>query len=253
MKVSFIIPIYNEEIHLQEFLTALDQFPFPFPREFIFIDDASLDHSFQILKSFSFKSNAEIKIFQQEKNQGKGSAIRRGVLGATGDILLIQDADFEYDFRDIEKLVQPIIKDWADVVYGSRFQKGGAQVHRTFHYLVNRFLTLLSNILSGLYLTDMETCYKVFRTDVIKNIVLISNRFGFEPEVTAKIARLKIRIFELPIYYFPRNYLEGKKITWKDGIAAIFHIFKYNLFFSPRKTFKPTLPKKYSCSEWQLL
>lgn len=243
MKCSLVIPIYNEQDHLYEFLRSIDTLQIPTEKELIFVDDCSKDDSFQILSNFPFQSN--VLIFQQEKNMGKGAALRRGISEATGDVIGIQDADFEYDMREIPTLLVPFVEGKADVVYGSRFKKGGNQVHRTFHYLVNRFLTILSNLLSGLYLSDMETCYKFFKAEIIKNVHLESNRFGFEPEITAKIARLKIHVLEFPISYFPRNYIEGKKITWKDGIAALRHIVYFNSFANKRKFFKSELPEKY--------
>lgn len=243
LTVSLIVPIYNEEVHLKEFLEKLDSLQLPANKEIVFIDDKSKDNSLAILQNFSFKSN--VKIIPKPKNEGKGAALRTGIDEATGDIIAIQDADFEYDMQELPFLLQPFLDDKADVVYGSRFKKETRQVHRTFHYLVNRILTLISNILSGLYVSDMETCYKIFKSEIIKNIVLESNRFGFEPEITAKIARLKIRIMELPISYYPRNYMEGKKITWKDGVAALRHLIVYNLFSSPKKYIKPTMPEKY--------
>lgn len=242
--ISLIIPIYNEASHLEEFLARIDKLLLPSEKELVFVDDCSKDHSFSILENFSFQTR-HVKILQQTENQGKGAALRRGIHEASGDIILVQDADFEYDMDEIAMLVNPILINKADVVFGSRFKKDGRQVHRTFHYLVNRFLTILSNFLSGLYLTDMETCYKVFRSDIIQNINLESNRFGFEPEITAKLARLKIRVQEFPISYYPRNYLEGKKITWKDGIAALRHIFYFNLFASKINFFKKTMPEAY--------
>lgn len=242
-KISLIIPIYNESGHLQSFLEDIDALEFSIAKELVFIDDHSKDRSLQILEGFSFKS--EHQILRQEKNQGKGAALQRGINAATGDLICIQDADFEYSIDDLSQLIEPLLKNQADVVYGSRFKKTNNQVHRTFHYLVNRVLTMLSNIFSGLYLTDMETCYKIFRAELIKNIVLESNRFGFEPEVTAKIAKLKVRVFELPITYFPRNYLEGKKITWKDGLAALFHIVRFNSFRKVHQCTKPNMPQKY--------
>jgi glycosyltransferase involved in cell wall biosynthesis len=241
--VSLIVPIYNEEGHLESFLSKLDALELPLKKEIIFIDDKSKDHSLEILRSFKFQS--QVKIITKEVNQGKGAALRTGIEAATGQIIGIQDADFEYDMREIPKLLYPFLEDRADIVFGSRFKKENPQVHRTFHYLVNRFLTLISNFLSGLYLSDMETCYKFFKAEIIKNIELKSNRFGFEPEVTAKVARLKARVLELPISYYPRNYMEGKKITWKDGVAALRHLIVFNLFSSPKKYIKETMPKIY--------
>ena len=243
MKVSLITPIYNEESHLKDFLEKIDSLQLPIEKELIFVDDCSRDSSFEVLKTFTFKSN--VKIFKQEKNNGKGAALRKGIEEATGEIIGIQDADFEYDMDDIPTILAPFLKGKADVVFGSRYRPENHQVHRTFHYLINRFLTIFSNLLSGLYLSDMETCYKFFKSEIIKNINLESNRFGFEPEITAKIARLKIRILEVPISYYPRSYIEGKKITWKDGIAAVNHIIVFNIFRSKYKFFKSEIPKSY--------
>ncbi len=242
-KISLVIPIYNEETHLNSFFEKIDALSLPIPKELVLIDDCSKDSSLSILEGFPFRS--EHKILKQSVNQGKGAALRRGISESTGTIICIQDADFEYDMDEVQYLIQPILLNKADVVYGSRFRKEVRQVHRTFHYMVNRILTLISNLLSGMYVTDMETCYKIFRSDIIQNVNLESNRFGFEPEVTAKIARLKLRVQEYPISYYPRNYLEGKKITWKDGIAAIHHLLYFNWFASKSKFFKESLPKKY--------
>jgi glycosyltransferase involved in cell wall biosynthesis len=244
MKVSLVIPVYNEAGHLAEFLRQVDTLSLDgVAKELVIIDDCSKDESRAILESFTFSSVVQIHF--QEKNEGKGAAIRKGVELATGDIIGIQDADFEYSMDDISGIIAPLVAGKADVVFGSRFKATVVQVHRTFHYLVNRLLTTLSNLCSGLYLTDMETCYKFFRADVIKNIKLESNRFGFEPEVTAKIAGLKLKIIEVPIWYFPRNYLEGKKITWKDGIAALGHIITFNFLRKPQDYLLPSLPKQY--------
>ena len=241
--VSLIIPIYNEAGHLKEFLEKIDHLKLPLDKELIFIDDCSTDGSTEILKNFTFKSKAKIEV--KSKNEGKGAALRAGFALASGVFTGVQDADFEYDPDDIEALLEPLIRGKVDIVYGSRFKKNAPQVHRTFHYLVNRILTTLSNFMSGLYLTDMETCYKFFKTEIIKNIHLESSRFGFEPEVTAKIARLKVKVHEYPIPYFPRNYLEGKKITWKDGIAALRHIIYFNFFADKATFFKPSMDSKY--------
>ncbi len=243
MKVSLIIPVYNESGHLVDFLEQVDQLDLGIAKELVIVDDRSTDGSNTIIDNHVFKS--DVKILHQSVNKGKGAAIHAGIDLATGDFIGVQDADFEYSMADIKSLLQPLADNKADVVFGSRFKKSGAQVHRTFHYLVNRILTMLSNICCGLYLTDMETCYKFFRRDVITNINLESGRFGFEPEVTAKIAKLKLRIFELPISYFPRNYLQGKKISWKDGIAAIRHIFYFSFAVKPSEFLKQTLPERY--------
>ncbi|MDQ3919448.1 MAG: glycosyltransferase family 2 protein [Acidobacteriota bacterium] len=241
--VSLVIPVYNEAQHLEKILRVIDELSLPIAKELVIVNDCSTDGSTEIIKNFQFRS--PVVFVDQPCNQGKGAAIRAGIERATGDFIGIQDADFEYDPQDIPSLLKPLIDGKADVVFGSRFKKSNYQVHRTFHYLANRLLTLTSNVLSGLYLTDMETCYKFFRADVIKNIRLEADRFGFEPEVTAKIAYLKLRIMELPISYFPRNYIEGKKITWKDGVAALRHIFYFNLVGDKKRSYSDKLPEEY--------
>lgn len=252
MVLSILIPIYNEESNIRTLFARLSTMPWPFEVELVFVDDGSKDNSFALLdkevQGYSAPQNsAKLKFIchQFPQNKGKGAALHKAIELATGDIAVVQDADFEYDPTELIALVQPLLDDKADVVYGSRFKKSNNQVHRTFHYFINRVLTLMSNLLSGLYLTDMETCYKVTRTEILKNICLSSPRFGFEPEITAHLARLKVRVYELPIHYFPRNYLEGKKITWKDGIAALRHIIYFNLFIDDKKRFKPSMPSKY--------
>ena len=241
--ISLVIPIYNEARHLERFLKVIDDLELPCAKELVFVDDCSKDGSADIVRNYKFRSKVQT-VFKQV-NEGKGAALRSGFASATGDIICVQDADFEYDSRDLPKLIQPLLDDRADVVFGSRFKKNAPQVHRTFHYLINRFLTIMSNFASGLYLTDMETCYKLFRRAIIKNISLESNRFGFEPEVTAKVARLKVRVEEYPIAYYPRNYLEGKKITWRDGVAALRHILYFNFVADKKKFFKADMPKDY--------
>ncbi|HMO18603.1 MAG TPA: glycosyltransferase family 2 protein [Oligoflexia bacterium] len=240
--VTLIVPIYNEEDHLEEFLKDVDSLRLEAEKELVIINDCSTDNSWNILTSFEFKT--PVTLINKTVNEGKGAAIRSGIKSAKGTIIGIQDADFEYSINDIPAVIAPILNNNADVVFGSRY-KNSLLVHRTFHYLGNKILTVLSNLCSGLYLSDMETCYKFFRAEIIQNIRLESNRFGFEPEVTAKVARLKLRLAEVPINYFPRNYIEGKKITWKDGIAAFLHIFNFNFLKSWDQCFESELPKKY--------
>jgi glycosyltransferase involved in cell wall biosynthesis len=249
--VSLVIPVYNEERHLLDFLKAIDAVRLKLRKELIFINDGSKDRTSEIIRAYKFKSPT---LFLDEKNNmGKGAAIRKGIAAAKGDIIGIQDADFEYQISDIHKILSFLDDGTCDVVYGSRFSKLNPQVHRTFHYLVNRILTILSNIFSGLYVSDMETCYKFFRREILQNINLKSERFGFEPEITAKIARLKIRVKETPISYFPRNYMEGKKITWKDGVAALWHLIYFNFFASKKKFFKSGMPATYLTEKTQWL
>jgi glycosyltransferase involved in cell wall biosynthesis len=242
MKLSLVIPVYNEARQLQQVVEHFFKVEFPLSTEWIFVDDRSTDGSLDILNDLAKKF--PIQVIAQKTNQGKGAAVIRGFEAATGDFIMIQDADFEYDPRDIPALLKPLMQDEADVVYGSRFKKSSSQVHRTYHYFVNRFLTLVSNLFSGIYLTDMETCYKVFRADLLKAMQLQSRRFGIEVELTAYLGKVRTRIYELPVSYFPRTRLQGKKINWKDGVAALKHLIYFNFFVSVEEAFK-NLPQRY--------
>jgi glycosyltransferase involved in cell wall biosynthesis len=228
MKLSIIIPCYNESNTIEKIINKVINQK-DYDKEIIVIDDFSTDGSIEILKIFDEKKI--IKLILNNLNRGKGYCIKKGIEQATGDLILIQDADLEYDPDDYKKLLNPILNDNADVVYGSRFI-GSEQKRVLFfwHSIGNKFLTLLSNIFTNLNLTDMECCYKVFKSEVVKNIELKENRFGFEPEITAKISKKDIRIFEVGVKYFGRKYSEGKKIGWKDGFRAIYCIVFYNLF-----------------------
>lgn len=241
MKLSIIIPCYNEKVTVRELLTRVATARVPeaiTSKEIVVIDDCSTDGTRHILEEVKADPARAIrlapadsfKLIFQEKNGGKGRALRTGFSQATGDLVLIQDADLEYDTKDYPALLNPIVEDHADVVFGSRMIGAERRVLFFYHYLINKFLTFLSNALTNLNLTDMETCYKVFRREVLLKIRLESDRFGFEPEVTAKVARQKVRIYEVGIRYHGRTYAEGKKIGWKDGVAAIWHILRFNLF-----------------------
>ena len=225
--LSVIIPCYNEINTIEEVIKRVKSAPIK-SIEIIIVDDYSKDGTRDYLKSLKDES---LKLIFNDKNLGKGAAIAKGIKFASGEISIIQDADLEYDPDEYEQIINPILSDNADVVFGSRFK--GAQPHRVvyfWHRLGNGFLTLLSNVMTDLNLTDMETCYKVFKREVIQSIRIKENRFGFEPEITAKISKLNLRIYEVGIAYYGRTYSEGKKITWKDGIRAIYCILKYNLF-----------------------
>lgn len=241
-RLSIIIPVFNESRYLSEVIPYLFSAPCPIEREFIIVDDKSADRSLDILKELQTKYS--FRLFEQPTNQGKGAAVIRGIEAATGNLIMIQDADFEYDAHDVPSLLEPILQGRADVVYGSRFKKSAPQVHRTYHYFVNRFLTVMSNLLSGVYLTDMETCYKIFRADLLKSMRLTSRRFGIEVELTAYVAKTRARVFELPIHYYPRTRLQGKKINWKDGVAALGHLFRFNRGVKFEQAFS-NLPDRY--------
>jgi glycosyltransferase involved in cell wall biosynthesis len=237
--LSVIIPAYNESKTILDILQKVSGLDIPeVDMEIIVINDCSTDDTKTLVEKFiTAHSGKDIKLLNQEKNQGKGAAIHLGIREACGDYLIIQDADLEYDPQEYRDLLKPVLNGQADVVYGSRFM--GANPHRIlffWHSIGNKMLTSLSNMFTNLNLTDMETCYKLFRTDIIQKIYLKEKRFGFEPEVTAKISRVPgIRIYEVGISYYGRTYDEGKKINWKDGFYAIFCVLKYNIF--ARKTF----------------
>jgi glycosyltransferase involved in cell wall biosynthesis len=222
MDVSILIPVYNEKQTIQQVIELVQQAPYD--KEIIIVDDCSTDGTRQILQQSQWPAN--VRIFYHERNLGKGAGIRTGVQQATKEVIVIQDADLEYDPKDLEVVLKPIADGKADVVYGSRF----LGIHRAFlfwHYLGNKMLTLVTNVLYNNMLTDMETGYKAFRTPILKSMTIRSNRFDFEPEITAKILKRKYRIYEVPIYYAGRDFAEGKKITWRDAFPALWALIKF--------------------------
>jgi len=231
-RLSIVIPAYNEKATVEKLLrrVAEAELPGDLAREIVVVDDGSQDGTRDIWRSIAERGDPPIRYFEHEQNRGKGAALRTGFAETTGDIVLIQDADLEYDPAEYPNLLQPILDDLADVVYGSRFLGGPHRVLFFWHYQGNRALTTLSNMLTDLNLSDMETCYKVFRGDLLRSLELSSNRFGIEPELTAKVAKRRARIYEVPISYHGRTYAEGKKIGWRDGVAAVWAILRYNFF-----------------------
>ena len=232
--LSVVMPVYNEEATVCQIAdTVLER---PEVGELLIIDDASKDKSWDVLQKF--KDNPRVKLLRQEVNRGKGAAIIRGFAAASKDYVIVQDADFEYTPEDYPQVLRPLVNGKAEVVYGARFMSSPGQVRYFRHEMGNKFLTFLSNLFSDIHLSDMETCYKAFRREVIQNLLLTSERFGIEVEMTAKLARSReLRIWEVPISYQPRRYDEGKKIGWKDGVAAFFHIVRFNMFTTAEDSF----------------
>jgi len=242
--LSIIIPVYNEEKTLREVYNKITKTAFPLNIEIVLVDDASKDNSKKIIEEIA--GGAEnVKSIYKDQNEGKGAAIRDGIKSCAGDYIIINDADLEYDPQDILTLLPKMMCGDADVVYGSRFSPMMTKVFRYYHYLGNKVLTTASNFFTNVHLTDMETCYKLFRADIIKNIRLESKRFGFEPEITAKITKLNCRIYEFPISYNQRTYGEGKKIGFKDGLEALWCIFKYNILTRTEYYCGKNMPQRY--------
>jgi len=229
-KLSIIVPVFNERNTIENVVATVLAVNVPLEKEIIVVDDFSTDGTRELLPALESNNPGRVRVMLHDKNHGKGYAIRTGLAQITGDLVLVQDADLEYDPQDYPILLAPILAGRADVVFGNRFHGGQHRVLYFWHFQINQFLTFLSNLLTNLNLSDMEVGYKLFRREIIQKISLTSNRFGFEPEVTIKSARQKCRIYEVPISYHGRTYEEGKKITWKDGVAALYFLFKYSIF-----------------------
>src|SRR5712691_4263616 len=230
MPLSIIMPVYNEMTTIAEIIHRVGEALVGLSKELVIVDDCSTDGTREYLQSLAegeTRDGLTVKVIFHETNQGKGAAIRTAIAHVTGDIVLIQDADLEYDPQDYPALLQPILEQRADVVFGNRFHGGPHRVLYFWHFVGNKLLTALCNIVTNLNLTDMEVGYKVFRAEILKQVQICSNRFGFEPEITVKMARLDCRIYEVPISYHGRTYAEGKKINWRDGIAALLHMLRY--------------------------
>lgn len=241
--LSVVIPVYNEERTLERVIEKL--LLIPHLLEIVIVDDCSIDGTSEIAQRLSEENKNIIKHVRQPSNQGKTAALKTGFALTVGEIVIVQDADLEYDPSEIPEVIAPIIEGYADVVYGSRFMvKRAARVLYFYHYLGNKGLTFISNLLTNLNMSDVETCYKAFRGDIIRNLIITSSGFGFEIEVTAKVAKLNCAFYEVPISYYGRTYEEGKKITYRDGIAALLYILRYNLFWTRQNSFKniPQIP-----------
>jgi len=228
--LTVVIPVYNEAATVARVIEQVRNAPVETSLEIVVVDDASTDGTRGMLEGLAAENGDALRLILHEANRGKGAAVRTGIAAARGEIVLIQDADLEYDPRDYPVLLEPILEGHADVVFGNRFHGGSHRVLYFWHYVANRTLTLITNILTGLNLSDMEVGYKVFRAEMLGRLQLTADRFGIEPELVIKVAKLRCRVYEVPIRYHGRTYEEGKKITWRDGVAALYHILRYRFF-----------------------
>jgi glycosyltransferase involved in cell wall biosynthesis len=229
-RLTVVIPVYNEAKTVAQVVEQVRNAPIETPLEIVLVDDASTDGTRGIVEGLAAGNGERLRLVVHDANRGKGAAVRTGIAAARGEIVLIQDADLEYDPRDYPALLEPILEGHADVVFGNRFHGGSHRVLYFWHYVANRSLTLITNVLTGLNLADMEVGYKVFRAETLGRIRLSAERFGIEPELVIKVAKLRCRVYEVPIRYHGRTYEEGKKITWRDGVAALYHILRYRFF-----------------------